>query len=60
MIGKKVSVFAPKNGNDGTYATHLLAPTSTTIVWPDNVDLRQIACSIVNPLTLIGFKQLIS
>lgn len=59
MIGKKVAVSSPKDSRYGTYATYLLAPKKAVIVWPNEVDLRQIACSIVNPLTIVGFKHLV-
>jgi NADPH:quinone reductase-like Zn-dependent oxidoreductase len=59
MIGKKVSISAPKEKNDGTYSTHMLVPSNSAIIWPDIYDLKQISCSNVNPLTVIGFKNLI-
>lgn len=56
MIGKKVGVSDPKDSPFGTYGTHLLSRIESTIIWPDDVDLRQAACWIVNPFTAFGFK----
>lgn len=59
MIGKKVSLFVPRIRNEGTYATHIVIPESAVSIWPDEANLEQVSCSVVNPMTVVGFSKLV-
>lgn len=59
MKGKKVSMLVPSVFKDGTYSTHLKIPKQYVSVWPEESDDRQMANSMINPLTVLGFKRII-
>ena len=56
-MGKKVSVLS--NMGNGTHSTHIKSSLDELIFWPDEADLKQISMAWINPLSCLGFLELI-